>query len=140
VSRDREPGAGTATVTPPVSTRLLALADRARLNGDDAAAAAILERFLREQPRAETSAAAAFTLARLRREKLRDPIGAARAFRQAIALGVPAALAEDALAYLALAEAESQAPSRARAAAADYLDRFPHGRHAEAMRSLVAAR
>jgi transmembrane sensor len=116
---------------------LLAQADEARVRGDYKTAAEILERFVIDHPDAVTAPAAAFTLGRIRMEQLDQPQAAASAFEQAMKLGVPIALREDCTAYLADAAHNAGDDALARRAAADYLARYPEGRHSARMREMT---
>jgi len=117
---------------------LLALADVARLSGHPAEAVAPLRRVINEHAGDGRAAVAAFTLARIQLDSLGQAGGAAQSFSQALALGLPAPLVEDARARLV--EAHSRAGNRdaARAAADEYNKLYPAGRHANAVRRWVS--
>ncbi len=107
---------------------LFALADVARLSGHPPDAVEPLERVVAEYASDPRAPLAAFTIGRVELESLAAPGAAARAFEQALALGIPGGLAEDA--YVYLAEARARSGDRAGAARAyhDYGARFPGGR------------
>lgn len=121
------PAGGPASAAGPAPIDLLAEADRARRAGRLDAALALLERASRAPGDRQRAALAAFTLGRLLLDARGDAAGAADAFRRALALGLPDALVDDG--YLRAHEALARAGqrSRARALAAAYCARFPHG-------------
>lgn len=102
-------------------------ADKARLEGrlDDAVVA--LRRILERHADDSRAALAGFALGRLQLSALAQPDLAARSLRLALALGLPAALSEDA--YVKLAEAHQRAGDHAAACSAwnEYLRRYPQG-------------
>jgi transmembrane sensor len=106
---------------------LLALADVARLSGHPADAVAPLSRVVAEHASDPRTPLAAFTLGRLELDALGRPAQAATAFAQAIALGLPQTLQQDAYARLVQARARAGDMDGARAAARDYEQRFPKG-------------
>jgi transmembrane sensor len=105
---------------------LLLLADARRRSGDLAGAETLLRRAIALHTGNSRAALAAFTLGRLLFDD--RPREAAQAFGQCLALSPPAALAEDALARLAEAEARGGRLAQARRAADEYQRRYPHGR------------
>lgn len=113
---------------------LMARADQARLGGRPEEAARLLEEAM---ARAGDPAAgvAAFTLGRLELDVLSRPARAASAFTRALALPLPPRLREDAAARRVDAHAAAGDRDAARAAAAEYLARYPEGRHAARVRS-----
>jgi transmembrane sensor len=117
---------------------LLMLADVARLSGHPAEAIAPLSRVIEQHPGDARAALAAFTLGRLELDTLGHPGVAADAFARALALGLGASLVEDAQARLVEARARAGDHQRARAAAAEYEQRFATGRHLAAVRRWVA--
>jgi transmembrane sensor len=106
---------------------LLRQSDAMRLAGWPEAAVALLTRVVEAQPRDVRAALAAFALARLHLGVLAEPARAIRDLQQALALGLPAALREDA--YAKLAEAHERAGDRRAACTARgvYARRFPRG-------------
>jgi transmembrane sensor len=106
---------------------LFALADVARLSGHPEAAVAPLRKITQRHAEDPRAAVAAFTLGRVWLDALSKPALAASAFRDAIALRLPASLAEDAQARLVEALARGGDVEQARAAAALYRDRYPDG-------------
>jgi transmembrane sensor len=117
---------------------LLLMADVARLSGHPADAVHPLERLLAEHPRDAQAPLAAVILGRLEMDALHRPSRAVSALEQAIALGVPAALADDVEGRLAILWLTSGAPERGDSAAAAYLAARPEGRHARRLRALLA--
>jgi transmembrane sensor len=116
---------GVATVARSASVDdLFALADVARLSGHAAEAVDPLQRIManEREPRASL---AALTLGRVQLRSLAQPKLAARALARALALGLPADLAEAASALLVEALARSGDPDAARKAYAELVERFP---------------
>jgi transmembrane sensor len=113
----------------PSTETLLALADVARLSGHPGDAVAPLEAVVRRHPREPRGALAAFTLGRVQLEQLRDYRAAADDFAQALGIGLPAGLEEDAWVRLVEARVRAGDGAAARAAARGYERRFPRGRH-----------
>ncbi len=107
---------------------LLALADVARLSGHPGDALVPLRQILSRHPDDPRTALAAFTLGRVLLDALGQPVQAAAAFERALALTLPAALAEDAAARLVQAHARAGALTQAKAAADAYRHRYPTGR------------
>ncbi len=107
---------------------LLSLADVARLSGHPSESLTPLRQIVGGHPEDPRSAMAAFTLGRVLLDALGNPVQAAFAFEKAIALRLPASLAEDAQARLVEALAKAGAIAQARAAAATYRTRYPAGR------------
>lgn len=108
---------------------LLRLADVARLSGHPGDAVAPLERLLAQHRNDANASIAAFTLGKIRQDALGAPGAAAKDFETAIALGVPAALREDAFARRVEAYSKAGQASSARAARAAYEAEFPAGRY-----------
>jgi transmembrane sensor len=106
---------------------LLARADAERRAGNLSAAEATLAAALSSAPDRARASVAAFTLGKLLLDGSGRPADAARAFSRAVALGPPAAIAEDALARLVEAEGRAGHVERARAAARQYAERYPNG-------------
>lgn len=119
----RESGAAVDAAT------LFSLADVARLSGHPAEATAPLEKILAAHRGDPSASLAAFTLGKLQLDQLADPRAAAGHFDQAIALGAPATILEDATARRVQAYARAGDGAKARAAAAEYRARFPAGRY-----------
>jgi transmembrane sensor len=107
---------------------LLARADRARAAQRPAEAAALLEELVTSYGQHPAAPLAAFELGRLELDVLGRPGRAAQALERALALELPAALAEDARARRVEAYAGSGDRDRARTAAAEYRARHPNGR------------
>jgi transmembrane sensor len=107
-------------------------ADKARLEGRLADAVVALRRILERHVDDSRAALAGFALGRLQLSALKQPELAARHFQLALALGLPAALSEDA--HVKLAEAHEKAGDHAAACSAwsDYARRFPQGIKREA--------
>jgi transmembrane sensor len=118
---------------------LLELADVARLSGHPAEAVSPLERVLREHAGDPAAPLAAFALGRLQLDALGRPDRAAEALERALALGVARSLEDDVRARLVEALARSGRRDAMRAAATEYLRRFPDGRRAAAVRRRLEA-
>jgi transmembrane sensor len=127
--------AGIASATQVASVDdLLALADVARLSGHPAEAVAPLTRVVSEHANDPRTPLAAFTLGRVQLDVVGHPAEAASAFAQAIALGLPQSLEEDAYARLVQARARAGDAAGARAAAHEYEQRFPSGKRLNEVR------
>jgi transmembrane sensor len=118
----------------PSIEELLAAADTARLHGRPADAVAPLSLILASHADDSRAALAGFTLGRLELDALSQPSAAAAAFSRAIALGLPESLQETAYARLVEARARAADVVGAKAAASDYLKRFPSGAQADQVR------
>lgn len=116
---------------------LLLLADVARLSGHPREAVAPLEQAIAQYGGHRRAAVAAFTLGRLQADVLSNLNGAVDAFERCLALGPPAALHADALARLAEARERTGDREGARAAAREYLERYPEGQRAGFLGTLV---
>lgn len=112
---------------------LLLAADVARLSGHPEAAVAPLERLHARFPKDKRAPVAAFTLGRVL-DELGRAAAAAAAFERASALWPEGPLAEDALWRASDALARAGKTVHARELRACYLERFPNGRHARAIR------
>ncbi|MCU0695993.1 MAG: FecR domain-containing protein [Myxococcaceae bacterium] len=115
-------------------TELLLAADVARLSGHPRAAVPWLRRVAMHFTRDARAALAAFTLGRVLLDDLGDPRGAARAFAQVRVLEPKGPLAADALAREAEALHRLGETAAARERALEYLERYPDGRKAAAVR------
>jgi transmembrane sensor len=115
---------------------LLSAADAARVAGQADEAADLLRLLLRSHRRDPRAPLAAFTLGRVLMIELDRPREAAAAFAEARALAPRGPFAEDAEAREAEAFDKAGDAANARARALDYLERYPNGRRAEAMRAL----
>ncbi len=113
---------------------LLLAADVARLSGHPRAAVPHLRRVAMHFTRDPRAALAAFTLGRVLLDDLGDPRGAARAFAQVRVLEPRGPLAADALAREAEALHRLGETAAARERALEYLERYPGGVKAEAVR------
>jgi transmembrane sensor len=116
---------------------LLALADVARLSGHPADAVAPLSRILSDHGGDGRASLAALTLGRLQLDALGQPAAAAVSLNRAIASGLPAGLAEDALARRVEAYARAGDVTAGRAALAELERRFPASKRIAAARLLV---
>jgi transmembrane sensor len=107
-------------------------ADKARLEGRLPDAVVALRRILERHVDDSRAALAGFALGRLQLTALKQPELAARHFQLALALGLPAALSEDA--HVKLAEAHEKAGNHAAACSAwnEYARRYPQGVKREA--------
>ena len=110
---------------------LLILADVARLSGHPREAVKPLERVVHEHAADPRASLAAFMLGRVELDSLGAPAAGAAAFERAITLGIPGGLAEDAYAGVVESRAKAGDLAGARAAASEYLARYPRGRRAE---------
>lgn len=119
---------GARPVAPDPAVLLLARADRARAAQQPEQAAALLDELVATYSQHPAAPLAAFELGRLELDVLGRPARAARALERALALELPAALAEDARARRVEAYAGAGDRDRARAAAAEYRARHPAGR------------
>jgi hypothetical protein len=115
-------------------------ADAARRDGQPARAAALLELLLRDYPGDSQVAAAAFTRGVLQLDQLGQPADAARSFRQALELGIGAALREDCYWRWARALDRAGDGGGVRRVVGDYLRAYPNGRHRNTLERLVDAR
>jgi transmembrane sensor len=113
---------------------LLRAADAARFSGHPVEATRYLERVVREHAKDSVAPLAAFTLGRIQLSQLGQPARAADAFARAYVLAPQGSLAEDALAREMEATDLAGGHERARKLAAQYLERFPHGRRADGVR------
>lgn len=111
---------------------LLALADVARLSGHPGEAVAPLRRIADEHAGDPRAPLAMFTLGQILLGA--EPAVAAARFEQAIAMGLPSSLVEDARAHVVEARARAGDREGARAAAARYAEAYPQGRHLAAVR------
>jgi len=106
---------------------LFALADVARLSGHAAEAVPPLQRIVSEHRTDVRTPLAALTLGRVQLRSLGVPGDAVRSLDTAIALGLPAGLAEDADALLVEACSRAGQRERARTAYETYVRAFPAG-------------
>jgi transmembrane sensor len=116
---------------------LMLAADVARLSAHPQDAVRPLRAVCDRHPNDRSAPVAAFTLGRVLVDDLGRPAEAAAAFRKAYALWPGGPLAEDALAREAFAWDGAGRSKEARAAAQDYLGRYPEGRQAAAMRQIL---
>lgn len=123
------------TETAPSPAERLRRVDEARARGDWAAAADELEAALKDPAIGDARASALFTLGRIERRRGRVR-AAARAYERCFEAEPRGALAEDALAEAARAWSSAGETETARHAAARYLERWPQGSYADAMRGL----
>ena len=117
---------------------LFALADVARISGHPAEAVAPLQRISDEHGDDRRAPLAVFTLGRILLNA--QPAQAARRFEQAISMGLPDSLVEDARAHIFEARARAGDRDGARAGAARYLAAYPQGRHVTEARAVAEAR
>jgi transmembrane sensor len=115
-------------------TDLFALADVARLSGHPKEAVGPLERILAQQSTDARAPLAALTLGRVQLRSLSAPAAAAQSLQQALALGVPAGLAEDAYALLVESCSRSGSSEATRSAYSRYIARFPESPRAPELR------
>jgi transmembrane sensor len=110
----------------------LARADAARRANRPREAAAILASVA--DGGGPQSALASFTLGKVLADDLGDPSAAAAVFRRAVALGLPAALDEEAHARIVDCCARAGRRGEAATAARAYEAKYPHGRHLDRVR------
>jgi transmembrane sensor len=115
-------------------TDLFALADVARLSGHPKEAVGPLERILSQQSTDARAPLAALTLGRVQLRSLGTPAAAAQSLQQALALGVPAGLAEDTYALLVESCSRSGNSEATRQAYSRYIARFPQSPRATELR------
>ncbi|HEX7601663.1 MAG TPA: hypothetical protein VF316_08665, partial [Polyangiaceae bacterium] len=121
------PGGVAAAAKTASVDELLTLADVARLSGHPTEAVDPLTRVVHDHPTDGRASLAAFTLGRVDLDALAEFAGAARSFEQAIALGLPGGLEEDAYARLVEARSRAGDPAGAKAAYERARGRFPSG-------------
>ncbi len=117
---------------------LMLAADVARLSAHPEDAVRPLRRVCERHPGDRRAPVAAFTLGRVLLDDLGRPSEAAVAFQKARALWPEGPLVEDALGREASAWDRAGRADTARAAAQDYVARYPQGRHSGAMRKILA--
>lgn len=117
---------------------LMLAADAARLSNHPDQALGYLKRVTSEHAADARAPLAAFTTGRVLLSQLSRPAEAAEAFALSRRLRPAGSLAEDALAREAEARAAAGARAPARSLAAQYLVRYPQGKHAENMRRLTS--
>jgi transmembrane sensor len=110
--------------------------DTARAKGALAAAAENLEELIRAHPKDSRVPVALVSLGRLEAQR-GNHVAAAKAFERYYARFSKQSLAEDALAEAAKAWKSASRTTKAQDAARRYLDRFPQGIHADAMRRML---
>jgi transmembrane sensor len=115
---------------------LLAEVDVVRSQGNSARAAELLRQLLRDHPDDPRAPLAAFTLGRVLINELGRPREAAAAFRLVQKKAPTSQFAEDALAREVEAWERASEPARARSLAAEYLERYPSGRHVRRVKAL----
>ena len=113
---------------------LLLLADVARLSHHPASAVAPLRRLIDQHGDDPRASLAAFTLGRLLLDDLGQPREAAQSFRRTQGLEADGPLAHDALAREVEAWSRAGDLTRARERAQEYIQRYPSGRRAAAVR------
>jgi TolA-binding protein len=116
---------------------LLAAADLARQEGRAADAASALQTVVQKHASDPLAPSAAFSLGRVLLENQQRPADAAAAFALVAKLGPKNPLVEDALAREVEAWARAGDQPRAQAVARRYLERYPSGARAAAVRALA---
>jgi transmembrane sensor len=116
---------------------LFSLSDVARLSGHAEAAVDPLQRIVADHANDPRAPLAALTLGRIQLRSLARPAAAARSLEQAIALGVPSGIAEEAYALLIESLSKAGDTGGVRAAYARFVARFPESRRAETLRRWV---
>jgi transmembrane sensor len=114
---------------------LMALGDVARLSGHPSDAISPLSRVVREFSRDPRASLAAFTLGKIRLAAPDGARAAAANFRDALRLGLPETLADDAYGYIVEALRRAGDDDGARSAAFDYARRCPASPRAAALRA-----
>jgi transmembrane sensor len=117
---------------------LIAAADAARLSGHLAEALQLLRSLCDRHAADRRAPVAAFMMGRILVDDMARPAEAAAAFQRARLLWPGGPLVEDALAREAEAWQRAGRSERARAIAEGYLERYPQGRHAGVLRTLLA--
>ncbi len=120
----------------PSARELLRLADQARRDGEDRAAAGHLRTLLRIYPRDPQAVAARFTLGRIETARKRYLV-AAKQFQLARQSAPEGPLAEDSLAEEAWTRYMGRQRQRASELARRYLEQYPSGPNRERMQGLV---
>ncbi|HEX4340054.1 MAG TPA: FecR family protein [Polyangiaceae bacterium] len=133
-------GVGAASSASQHVDDLMALSDVARLSGHSGDAVVPLGRVVREFPADPRASLAAFTLGKIHLAEPGSGGLAARDFSDAIRLGLPSSLTEDAYANQVDALRRAGDDARARAAATDYVARFPASPRAVALAAWASAR
>lgn len=113
---------------------LMFAADVARLSGHPKDAVPKLEQVLRAHSRDSRASLAAFTLGRILLDELGRPHEAAESFARARNLAPSGAMSQDALAREVESWWRAGESQLARQKAEEYLDRYPRGRRAKAVR------
>jgi len=131
------PAAGSAHAAGPGAPELLAEVDAARAAGHPERAVELLKQLLQDYPHDPRAPLAAFTLGRVLLNELGRPREAAAAFNDVRRMAPASQFAEDALAREVEAWSRASEPSRARALAATYLERYPSGRQARRVKALA---
>jgi transmembrane sensor len=119
---------------------LMALADVARLSGHPAEATGPLARVVREFAKDPRASLAAFTLGKIHLASTASAGLAAKDFTDALRLGLPSSLVEDAHANRIEALRRTGDDTAARAAAIEYAARFPASERARALRTWAESR
>jgi len=117
--------------------RLWAGADRARRAGEPTTAARLLERLIHEHPESSQAALGAFTLGAVYADELQQAEHAARAFRQALQLGLPAALRDGCYLRWAASARAAGDVTGVRHAVEDYAKKYPSGEQLPALQALL---
>lgn len=130
--------AQTPTAVGSSAEELLLAADAARLSNHPEQAVGFLRRVTSEHAADSRAPLSAFTLGRVLLSQLSRPAEAADAFALARRLRPSGSLAEDALAREAEARSAAGSAAQARALAAQYLSRYPRGKHLLTMQRLAS--
>ena len=115
-------------------SKLLLAADAARLSGHPQAALPYLERVVKDHPEDERAPLASFTLGNVLMHQLGRPREAEAAYEKARTTTKSAELAQDALARQVEAAHRAGDSNLARHLARAYLEQYPNGRRADAVR------
>jgi transmembrane sensor len=142
-SEEEKPGSPPPAVSASRGARddaaeLIAAADAARLGGHPEQAVHLLRSLCDRHAADRRAPVAAFTMGRILIDDMGRPADAAAAFQRARLLWPRGPLVEDALAREAEAWQRAGRSDRASAIAEQYLERYPQGRHAGVLRTLLA--
>jgi transmembrane sensor len=117
---------------------MMELADVARLSGHPDEAVRVLAKIPGRFPDNRSAGIASFTRGRIEIDQLKHPIEAAAAFDEAIRLGLPSALFEDACVRLVESRHSAGDAKGAAAALDQYVAHFPQGKERDRLQQLLA--
>ncbi|MBN2803784.1 MAG: FecR domain-containing protein [Deltaproteobacteria bacterium] len=131
-----EEGLKTLSQNSKVPSELFMLSDIARLGGHPQDAVLPLQTIISDFSDDSKAGLAAYTLARLYFEQFNRPGDAAQMYQKAIMLGIPAGMAESAMAKKAIAYAKHDR-QKSLIAAQEYLIKYPEGRYRQRILQIV---